>query len=85
MICGEADVIDKAAQLGLSLVGAKLYTLLLPCPRCAETIVKTNIKSVVAQKHRISHNGKFDNPLQSSQKIFDDANVTYDIGMPDVR
>jgi hypothetical protein len=33
--------------------------------------------------HRTKHNGKFDNPLEYTQKAFDKANITYDIGEPD--
>lgn len=85
MKCGEADVIDRATQLGLDQTGAKLYSLLFPCPRCAEKIASTKIKFVVSQKHRVRHNGKFDNPLEDSQKIFNNANVEYDAGQPDER
>ena len=85
MKCGEADTIDKAMQLGLDLTAAKLYSLLFPCPRCAEKIAKTKIKSVIARKHRVKHNGKFDNPLEDSRKTFDTAKIRYDVGEPDGR
>ena len=85
MKCGEADVIDKAEQLGIDLAGAKLYSLLFPCPRCAARIAKTEIKDVTARQHRVKHNGKFDNPLEDSQRIFDAAGVRYDAGKPDGR
>jgi deoxycytidylate deaminase len=81
--CGEPDAIDKAIDLGLSLAEAKLYTLMLPCPRCAEKIVKTELKYIVALTHRTRHNGKFDNPLETSRKLFDKAKIKYDIGEPD--
>lgn len=83
--CGEADVIDKAIELGLNLGESKLYSLLFPCPRCAEKITKTNIKTIVALKHRTKHNGKFDNPLEDSQKIFNEVGIGYRIGEPDER
>jgi tRNA(Arg) A34 adenosine deaminase TadA len=83
MKCGEPDAIDKAIQLGLDLADAKLYTLMFPCPRCAEMITKTNLKYIVALTHRTRHNGKFDNPLEDSRKLFDKAQITYEIGEPD--
>ncbi len=85
MKCGEPDAIDKAVQLGLYLTEAHLYTLMFPCPRCAEMIAKTNLKYIVAQTHRTKHNGKFDNPLEDSRIIFDKAKVAYEIGEPDGR
>lgn len=83
--CGEADVIDKAVELGLDLSDAKLYSLLFPCPRCAEKIAKTGLKTIVALFHRTKYNGKFDNPLEDSRKTFDSAGIQYDIGEPDGR
>ncbi len=83
MKCGEADVIDRSLELGLDLNGSKLYSLLFPCPRCAEKIAKTTIKFVVARKHRVNQNGKFNNPLEHSTKIFDKAGVTYNFGESD--
>jgi len=85
MKCGEPDAIDKALELGLDLADARLYTLMLPCPRCADKIAKTKIKYIVAMTHRTKHNGKFDNPLVYTQKVFDKANIKYDIGEPDDR
>lgn len=85
MKCGEEDVLDKAQELGLDLAGAKLYSLLFPCPRCAEKIAGTDITFVMSKKHRINHNGKFDNPLADTRKIFDRAKITYDFGQPDGR
>lgn len=83
MKCGEADTIDKAIQLGMNLSKAKLYSLLFPCPRCAEKIAKTKLKYIIARQHRVKHNGKFNNPLDDSCKIFDKAKIKYDIGQPD--
>ena len=85
MKCGEPDAIDKAVELGLDLADAKLYTLMLPCPRCAEKIARTELRYIVALTHRTKHNGKFDNPLEDSRKIFDKAKIKYDIGKPDER
>lgn len=85
MKCGEADAIDKAIQLGLDLGDAKLYTLMFPCPRCAEMIVKTNLKYVAALTHRTKHNGKFDSPLEDSRNLFDKFHIEYETGEPDER
>lgn len=85
MKCGEPDAIDKATELGLDLSKAKLYTTMFPCPRCAEKIVKTELKYIVALTHRTKHNGKFDNPLEDSRSIFDTARIAYEIGEPDGR
>ena len=85
MKCGEEDTVDKALELGLDLTDSKLYSLLFPCPRCAEKIANTEIKFVKSKKHRVNHNGKFDNPLEDSRKIFDEAKVMYDFGEPDGR
>ncbi len=85
MKCGEEDTVDKALELGLDLAGSKLYSLLFPCPRCAAKIANTDIKYVKSKKHRVSHNGKFDNPLEDSRKIFDSCGVVYDFGEPDGR
>ncbi|HSX15516.1 MAG TPA: hypothetical protein VLF40_01880 [Candidatus Saccharimonadales bacterium] len=86
MKCSEADAIDKATELGLDLRDAKLYSLLFPCPRCAEQIAKTDIKYIVSRKHRVGHNGKFvSNALEDAQQIFDKANIHYDAGEPDER
>jgi len=85
MKCGEADALDKAAQLGLNLEKAELYTLMFPCPRCAEEIARTQIKHVVARTHRVKNNGKFDNALEDSRSFFDKAKIKYDIGEPDER
>jgi len=85
MKCGEPDAIDKAIELGLDLADATLYTLMFPCPRCAEQISKTKLKHIVALTHRTKHNGKFDNPLEDSRRIFDEAKVEYEIGEPDGR
>lgn len=85
MKCGEEDTVDKAQELGLDLAGSELYSLLFPCPRCAEKIANTEIKFVKSKKHRVNHNGKFDNPLEYSRKIFDEAGVMYDFGEPDGR
>jgi tRNA(Arg) A34 adenosine deaminase TadA len=83
MKCGEPDAIDKAVELGLDLSEARLYTLLFPCPRCAVKIAKTKLRTIVALTHRTKHNGKFDNPLEDSQKTFDNVGIQYDIGEPD--
>ena len=85
MKCGEEDTVDKAQELGLDLAGSKLYSLLFPCPRCAEKIANTEIKQVKSKRHRVNHNGKFDNPPEDSRKIFDEAGVVYDFGEPDGR
>lgn len=85
MKCGEPDAIDKAVELGLDLGEAKLYSLMFPCPGCAEKIAKTKIKTIVALTHRTKHNGKFDNPLEDSRKTFDAVGIQYDIGEPDGR
>lgn len=85
MKCGEPDAIDKAIDLGLDLTETTLYTLMLPCPRCADKIAKTKIKNIVAMTHRTKHNGKFDNPLEYTQKVFDKARIKYKIGKPDER
>lgn len=85
MKCGEPDAIDKAVELGLDLGDAKLYSLMFPCPGCAEKIAKTQIKTIVALTHRTKHNGKFDNPLEDSRKTFDEVGIQYDIGEPDGR
>ncbi|MEK7632237.1 MAG: hypothetical protein AAB473_00405 [Patescibacteria group bacterium] len=85
MKCGEPDAIDKAIELGLDLGDAKLYSLLFPCPRCAEKIAKTGIRTIVALHHRTNHNGNFDNPLEDSRKMFDSVGIQYDIGEPDGR
>jgi deoxycytidylate deaminase len=58
---------------------------MLPCPRCADKIAKTKIKYIVAMTHRTKHNGKFDNPLEYTQRVFDKASIKYDIGEPDER
>jgi deoxycytidylate deaminase len=83
MKCGEPDAIDKALQLGLDLSKAKLYTTMFPCPRCAPKVAENGIKYVVALTHRTKHNGKFDNPLEDSCKIFSDAKIEYETGEPD--
>lgn len=57
MKCGEPDAIDKAVELGLDLGEAKLYSLMFPCPGCAEKIAKTKIRIIVALTHRTKHNG----------------------------
>ena len=79
----EPDAIDRARDLGLDLDKAKLYSLLLPCPACAEIIAKTKITTVIALTHRTKQNGLFDNPLEDSQKTFDEADIQYGIGEPD--
>src|SRR5690348_8432581 len=77
MKCGEEDAIDKAQELGLDMAGSKLYSLLFPCPRCAEKIAAADIKFVASKRHRVNHNGKFDNSLADSRRIFDTAGVEY--------
>lgn len=72
-------------ELGLDLGEAKLYSLLFPCPGCAEKIAKTAIKTIVALTHRTKHNGAFDNLLEDSRKTFDSVGIQYDIGEPDGR
>jgi deoxycytidylate deaminase len=69
----------------MDLAGAELYSLLFPCPCCAEKIAGTDLKKVVARRHRVKHNGKFENALEDSQRILDEAGVEYEIGMPDER
>lgn len=85
MKCGESDAIDKATELGLDLGEATLYSLMFPCPGCAEKIAKAEIKTLVALTHRTKHNGKFNNPLEDSRKTLNSAGIRYDIGEPDER
>lgn len=85
MRCGEEHAIARARQLGLGFEGAILYTLMFPCPRCAEEIAGLGLERIVAKKHRVRHNGKFDNPLEDSKRILDATGVEYDIGVADVR
>lgn len=85
MKCSEMNVVDRAEQLGLKLEGAELYSLLFPCPRCAKRLAGLGLKKIVVRKHRVKHNGMFDNPLEDSRRIFDEAGVEYDVGVADVR
>lgn len=85
MKCGEIDALDRAIELGFDLEGAKIYSLLFPCPRCAEKIAKSGVSEVISKKHRVKHNGKFDNALEDSKNLFDKAGVKYKIGDADIR
>jgi dCMP deaminase len=42
----EADLIAQSAQLGISLVGAQLYTSTFPCINCAFLIARSGISKV---------------------------------------
>ncbi len=45
-IHGEADLISKAAKMGISLDGASLYITTFPCPGCAKLIVNAGVKKL---------------------------------------
>lgn len=43
---GEAGLIARAAQMGVSLEGASIYVTTFPCPTCALSIIQAGIKNV---------------------------------------
>ncbi|MCX6716233.1 MAG: deaminase [Candidatus Taylorbacteria bacterium] len=49
-IHAEAEVIASAAEKGLSLKGASLYSTTFPCPNCARLIAQAGIKKVFYSK-----------------------------------
>ena len=85
MKCGEIDALDRAVELGFDLREATIYSSMFPCPRCAEKIAKTGVGRIIAKKHRVKHNGKFENALEDSKKFFDEAGIEYEIGEEDIR
>lgn len=65
----ESNAIAHAAQFGLSLRGARLYTTMFPCFDCAKLIVAAGIDQVYA---------KFDYPASADSKdLFTQAGVHF--------
>jgi len=80
MICSETDVANKAEELMLDLTGATVYSSMFPCPRCAERLSEAKVSHIKAFYCKVKKNGVFIDPLETSQKIFDKAGITYEVG-----
>ena len=70
-IHSEQSAICQAAKLGISLDGATIYCLMMPCFTCAKMIINCGIKRVVAKKRY--HADK------DSEKILIDAGIKLEI------
>lgn len=68
-IHAEANAIAQAAQFGLLLREARLYTLMFPCFDCAKLIVAAGITQVYVENDY--------HASEDSKKLFTDAGIHY--------
>lgn len=67
----EQNAINNAARIGVATEGATLYCKMTPCYKCAQSIINSGIKRVIAEKDY--HAGA------RSKEIFKEAGVKYEL------
>lgn len=65
----EQNAINNAARVGVAVEGGTLYCKMVPCYKCAQSIINAGISRVVAMKDY--HGGS------RSKEIFQEANVEF--------
>lgn len=71
----EQNAINNAARVGVAVEGGTLYCKMVPCYKCAQSIINTGIVRVVAL--RDYHGGK------RSKEIFKEAGVQFELLNPE--
>lgn len=72
----ERNVVNCAAQIGVSLAGCTLYlTCSVPCRECAKAIVNAGIKEVI-----LTNWLEYPEPGLSGKEIFEKCGVTLRVG-----
>ncbi len=67
----EQNAINNAARIGVAVEGATLYCKMVPCYKCAQSIINTGIIRVVAMKDY--HGGS------RTKEIFKDAKIEFEL------
>ena len=67
----EQNAINNAARIGVAVEGGTLYCKMVPCYKCAQSIINAGITRVVAEKDY--HAG------QRSKEIFKEAGVKFEL------
>lgn len=67
----EQNAINNAARIGAAIEGSTLYCKMIPCYKCAQSIINTGIVRVVALKDYHGAN--------RTKEIFKEAKVDYEI------
>ncbi|MBK5215764.1 MAG: cytidine/deoxycytidylate deaminase family protein [Candidatus Pacebacteria bacterium] len=67
----EQNAINNAARIGVAIEGGTIYCKMIPCYKCAQSIINAGIVRVVALKDYHGANG--------TKEIFKQAGVEYEI------
>jgi len=67
----EQNAINNAARLGVAIEGGTIYCKMTPCYKCAQSIINSGIKKVIAMKDY--HKG------QKTKDIFKQVNISLEI------
>jgi dCMP deaminase len=67
----EQNAINQAAREGISLKGATIYCNMMPCAKCAQSIINVGIKRLVALKDYHSS--------QEGKDLFEAARVQWEV------
>lgn len=67
----EQNAINNAARVGIAIEGGVVYCKMIPCYKCAQSIINAGIVRVVALK---DYHG-----ASRSKEIFKQANIAYEI------
>lgn len=70
----ERNAIYKAARLGISTNGCKIYVNYFPCIECSRAIIQAGIKIVIAPTPDLSHH-KWGSSWQSAIELLSECNV----------
>lgn len=65
----EQNAINNAAREGVSVMGGTLYCKMLPCYKCAQSIINSGIVRVIAKKDY--------HATKRTKEIFDQAKISY--------
>lgn len=65
----EQNAINNAAREGVSVMGGTLYCKMLPCYKCAQSIINSGIVRVIAKKDY--------HATKRTKEIFDQAKIDY--------
>lgn len=69
----EANLVAHAAQHGISLLGASVYTTHYPCAQCAALLVNAGVTKVVVDATGVTHMG--DETFVAAEIMFKEAAV----------
>lgn len=81
----EANAVNNAARLGISLQGATAYVTWFPCADCARRLIQAGVKEIVFGRYPDTDHHRWGVSFQVAMEMFQEAGVHLHHHLPDKR